>query len=575
MIIPPADPDGEHWGHWLLGECLSQPSEHKGKLNISDDMLTYIKRLQRVPYKINTFVLEVMEHLEERNIAIKKFKPHRYVEPMSVSQALGLTGTYEDQTQAMQEMDKDLVSEAKTERSIAIARETKMVEDGRQSKMVLQNAQDAAKLEQFFYPFQWDFRGRVYCRATTAPNPQGPDYSKALVRFAEEQPTDDSTIAYLSIELANNAGMDKKTFAERIEWTSKHHREIKLVATMLEEDGDFSGAVSFLESLDEPFQFLAAAEEFYHLFILKDRKTTSIRCGVDMSCSAAGIHAGWKRDKAAAAQVNVSPGDRPYDLYINAWNELLAVNKKQPQPPIDPAILDEWTELGYGRKAAKKMIMVYQYSAGIRKQIDEFKKVNGAEKFPEHLQLNDDEIKALFDLWPQATSAVMSVQAIINWFQERVREIHKQGKTKVLIPNATGAVQEMLYPKFKKRRVKTFHNGQMYFAEPTGEADLKAWKRAILANVTHMTDGAILSIGLKDFDCPFSTVHDAAYCYANDNMTKMVRRLKEGYVEAVGFNIWDEFRKINGLDPNDPTTAFPTTPTLKLEEILDSDYIFA
>jgi len=169
----------------------------------------------------------------------------------------------------------------------------------------------------------------------------------------------------------------------------------------------------------------------------------------------------------------------------------------------------------------------------------------------------------------------MSVDTVIKWFQERVKEIHKQGKTQVLIPNATGAVQVMKYPLYETKRVKSFHNGQLTFREPTGEADLKGWKKAILANATHMVDAALLSIALHDFDCSFSTVHDAAYCYCNSSMTEMLNRLKFGYKQAVEFNIWDEFRRINGLDPNDPTTSFPTTDTLHLDEVLDSDYLFA
>ena len=76
-------------------------------------------------------------------------------------------------------------------------------------------------------------------------------------------------------------------------------------------------------------------------------------------------------------------------------------------------------------------------------------------------------------------------------------ELHKQGKKEVLIPNATGSVQVMRYPLFEIRRIKSFHNGQMTFRIETGEADLKGWKRAILANATHMTDGAILAIALS------------------------------------------------------------------------------
>ena len=408
----------------------------------------------------------------------------------------------------------------------------------------------------------------------TSPQPQGTDYSKAAIKFAIEQPLERNTsIRYISIELANNAGKDKVSFSERIDWVANHQKEIILVATMMEPNGRFSDAISFLESLPEPWQFMAAADEYYHCFIKKDRHTTSLRCGVDMSCSAAGIHAGWKLDADAAEVVNVTPGARPQDLYLKVWRKLLEVNKSY-HTPIRPYILDKWTDQGIGRKVAKKMIMVFQYSAGLPKQMQEFKAIHDDDEFPSELRLTEDEVTTLWKIWSKATSAVMSVDTVIDWFQKRVVEIYKSGKTEVLIPNATGAVQVMRYPLYELRRVKSFHNGQLTFREETGEADVKAWKRSILANATHMCDSAILVKALKDFDCSFSTVHDAAYCYATGSMTQMLDRLKDGFKQAVEFNIWDEFRTINGL-PVDANTDFPKTNTLKLKSVLDSDYLFA
>lgn len=575
MLCPPASADSSYFGHWLLGQNLATPADHKGHLRISQLTLDYMNRLQNVPYKINPFILAVMQALDRANIGLGKFQPHNYVEPTSVSQSLGLTGYYEDNTEVMKTIDPQKVKEAKWAVSATINLEVGKCQRGRQSKLILRNAVELSNHPQFYYPVQWDFRSRGYVRCYTSPQPQGSDYSKAAIKFAIEQPLDHHSKFYMMVEIANNAGQDKVSFGERVEWVSKNLEKIKLVSTMLEPTGDFTTAVAYLDRLSEPFQFLAAAEEFYHCFILKDRNTTSLRCGVDMSCSAAGIHSAWKLDKDAATAVNVVPGSKPNDLYLDVWNALLEANKSQSPNPIRPELLQLWTDKGYGRKVAKKMIMVYQYSAGLPKQMQEFKNIQDDDKFPEELKMTQDEVTAMYKLWPKATSKVMSVKSVIDWFQQRVIELHKLGKKEVLIPNATGSVQVMRYPLFEIRRIKSFHNGQMTFRIETGEADLKGWKRAILANATHMTDGAILALALHNFDCSFSSVHDAAYCYANGSMSEMLGRLKKGFVDATSFNIWDEFRKINGLDHTDPTTDFPTCNTLKLSEVLDSDYLFA
>jgi hypothetical protein len=573
MLCPPVDADTGHYGSWLTSVQLSEPFENKGELRISKLMLDYINRLQSIPYKINPFVAAVMDYLVKRNRGLGKFVPHFYQEPLSVKQALGVVdlGDRAANTKELIELG-DKFKEAKKDRCRQIGKEVKKVQKGRQSLLIWTNLQKLKGLDQFYYPYQWDFRSRAYCRCSTSPQPQGTDYSKAAIQFAEEQPIDDTSKFYVSVELANTAGKDKVSFSDRVKWVEKNQENIILVATCMDEDGDPEAAMRYLETLSEPWQFLAAADTYYHCFILKDRKTTGLRCGVDMSCSAAGIHAGWKRDKADAEAVNVTPGTKPQDLYLRVWSKLLEINRIAAVPAIRPAALDQLTELGYGRKLAKKMVMVFQYSAGIRKQMEEFYQIH--DELPSHLQLNKSETKELWKLWPQATEQSMSVDAVISWFQARVTELHKMGKKEILIPNATGAVQVMRYPLYEVKQVKSFHTGRLTEYIPTGEVDLRAWKRAITANATHMCDAAILAIGLHDFDSAFSTVHDAAYTYPNKSMQEMLDRLRKGYVEAVKMDIWDEFRKINGL-PLDPATAFPKTNTLDLDDVLNSDYIFA
>lgn len=570
MLCPPVEATNDNYGSWLLGASLTKPSDHKGEVSLSPSMLAYINNLQKVSYKINTFVLSVMDLLVKKNVGLGSFKPHFYVEPQDIKQSLGVidTGDYEEDYKTLEALG-DKFKQAKRDKSDAKAREIEKTQKGRQSLQVFRNALKLAKDEKFYYPYQWDFRSRVYCRSTTSPQPQGPDYSKACIRFGEETPVDDDTPRYLAVELANHAGMDKVSFHDRIEWVNQNTRNITLVATMMEPNGDINGALEFLEGMSSPWQFLCSAEEFYHCFIIGDRKTTSIRCSVDMSCSGAGIHAGWKLDATDAEAVNVTPSDTPQDLYMRVFKALQDVNDGS----IRPDLLQTWVEQGYARKASKRMIMVLQYSAGIKKQLEEFDDVH--KDFPTHLQLTDEERMSLFKLWKKATSKAMSVDSVINWFQARVKEIHKSGKTVVLIPNATGCIQTMKYPHYETKQVMSFHNGRFTESHPTGEADLKAWKRSITANATHMCDSAIMCIAFQDFPHSFSTIHDASHTYASSAMTDMVTRLKRGYIEAVGLNIWDEFRKLNGIDTNNKATDFIQTKTLDLNDVMKSQYIFA
>ena len=575
MICPPVQATDENFGSWLLSADIHKPQQHKGELKTSPLFLEYVNHLQGVKYKINPFIVKLMEYLVEHNDKLGKFKPHQYQEPLDMAQALGVirTGDYAADRATLRSKGEEWKQERRRY-GYEKSRQLKKVDDGRKSKVVFQAAKELLPAHNLYFPHMWDFRSRAYSLCKTTPEPQGTDYQKAALMFADAQPIDKKTKFWLSVEIANNAGKDKISFGKRVEWVEKNIDNIVLVGSMFEKNNE-PEAIKWLQRFnkEEPWQLAAACEEYYQIFIKKSRRTTSIRCGVDMSCSAAGIHAGWKRDAADAEAVNITPSNTPQDLYMRVWKHLLKVNRSKDTPPIRPALLEAWTDQGYGRKVAKKMIMVFQYSAGIRKQMSEFYQIH--DDMPEELQMTRDETKALWKLWQQTTAESMSVDSVINWFQDRAKEIAAMGKNFILIPNAAGVVQVMKYPKVEKtKQVVSFHNGRFTEYQSSDLPDTDAWKRAITANATHMTDSAIMVLALHDFPYAFSTIHDAAHTYATGAMDMMLERLKDGYIKAVEMDIWDEFRRINGL-PIDATTDFPKTNTLDLEVVRQSSYIFA
>lgn len=577
MIITPVEATKDNYGSWLTTVEQSKPFNNKGTFLISEQHLDYVNRLQSVAYKINPFVAAVMDVMYEKKMKLGKFRPHEYVRPTEVNQRLGLGHIQDRDEQTELVINHPDYRQAKRDRCVEEAKQIKMIERGIQSREIYTAMQKIRDYPELFYPYQWDARGRCYSRCTTSPSPQGNDYSKALLKFAVERPLDSRSKHYMAIELANNAGKDKLNFDQRLKWTQANEKNIALVATMLEEDGDFSGAISFLEGIadESPWQFLAACDEYYHCFIKKDRQTTSIRCGMDMSCSGAGLMAGIRRCKSGAALVNVFPTDEPQDLYRACWDALVKRNSlTKPYPPINPQTLYRWTEQKVGRKVAKAMVMVAQYSAGIQRQMQEFYAVH--DDLPESLQLDIEEIKAFRKLWEQAIADVCSFTFVVEWFQQRVNEIYAAGKKEIRIPSPNGSAQIMRYPLYRPNRVQSFHHGSLTWVteyEPTDEPDLKKWMSSITANAIHQLDGCLLSV-LASFNESFSTVHDAAYTYCGSCMDEMLALLKRGYVDTVSYNIWDEFLKANDL-PITPDTAPPIVGNLDLQMVLRSDYIFA
>ena len=96
---------------------------------------------------------------------------------------------------------------------------------------------------------------------------------------------------------------------ERLVWADENHHLITRVAT------DPIGNIGDWEGADEPWQFLAACDEFYHCLIECDRQHTGLPIAVDATCSGLQILAGLARDAGTARLVNVLPADKPQDAY--------------------------------------------------------------------------------------------------------------------------------------------------------------------------------------------------------------------------------------------------------------------
>ena len=177
---------------------------------------------------------------------------------------------------------------------------------------------------EFFFDYFLDFRGRLYVEQE--PSFYGPDYARALFRFANgvplAQPEDtaeieikngipvarikettlspEKGIRWLEINAANKYGHDKKTFKERFEWVRLLEPEIRLIAA------DPLGTVELWgnDDVDKPFQYLAACRELVGAW--DDPKFVShLPVGFDATSSGLQHQAMLTRDEDTAKLVNL------------------------------------------------------------------------------------------------------------------------------------------------------------------------------------------------------------------------------------------------------------------------------
>ena len=211
--------------------------------------------------------------------------------------------------------------------------------------------------KEFYFPVSYDYRGRMYYRGGVI-TPQGSDFLKGVLQFAEKAPIGPSGRFAIVQALADAAGF-KGTKAEAMHWAtvadltalasgSQGYQAAGLACELV--------ALNHFEGNDEDFE-------------------SGVICHMDATCS--GLQ------HAAAIT-----GHRPTAELTNCT----ARTQAQGKADIYQTVADDWaaestTQLGamaklYGRKMAKKAVMLSGYGAGkakLQSEIDMFLKEQGEE----------------------------------------------------------------------------------------------------------------------------------------------------------------------------------------------------
>ena len=95
---------------------------------------------------------------------------------------------------------------------------------------ILYQAERFADEPVIYFPWQLDFRGRMYAQ-TTDLTPQGHDVSRGLLRLKREKPIADHTsLKWLMVHGANCYGVDKCSMDERLDWVEENEDRILAIA---------------------------------------------------------------------------------------------------------------------------------------------------------------------------------------------------------------------------------------------------------------------------------------------------------------------------------------------------------
>ena len=583
MLCPPVPNTKKKLRGYLAPTAWVRPPSKDGWLKMSDTHLDFINRLQRVPYRINPFVLKLMDHLAQHDMELGKFKRYWFKNPSSVAQRLGLGSLHDFDEQTDAVVNHPDFKKAKAQRSKDIGRERKKIVDGSMTRKLHKMCRESKDLDMFWIPCYWDFRGRVYYRCDL--NPQSSDPFKATLQFANPTKVDQYTALFLKLSISAAAGKDKLSEDDRKSWVDSVEADIINVAKMFDDDGDFQKAISFIESElgSDPWEGLAACEEYYWCCLApkeRRRTVTHFRCSQDATASGAQLTSGFRRSRSSAYKVNVlKRNEGPGDVYLQVWNEIVDRVTHDPQGNIRPVILRYLKETNKGRKLAKLCYMSGQYGSGLDVQKRDFLKYHDND-IPKNRRMTEAELELVFKHLTAAIDKVSSITTFVQWMRRRTIAALEGERRSFNTPAANGNVCMSRYPERKAKSINTFHYGsakvdhQFNTLEATKTPDKSSWIKACAANAIHVQDASLLSLAYSDWELNLSCVHDCVCSAPGMSMMLLRHKFKLAYVQTISWDFWKGIYKANGLKfDEDMYAAVCEMDTFEPSEAMEANYI--
>ena len=538
MLIEPNDWSHDHCGGYLLNEVMrGHDMVRRGNPTCiqGEKPLEFLNKIQKVSYCLNPFIVGVAEKLDELERPVGKFLPivHYPLPPKPVDIAENEEARKSYRRQAAEVRNKQAHEFRKSCRT----------------RMTMEAVARFKDREKFYIPWSFDYRGRAY-PIPAFLTPQDTDFGKSLLRSYEQSYMTPEAEDWLAFQVATTYGLDKAPMQERLQWVQDNITFIKRVAT------DPIGYLSEWEEADEPWQFLAACEEYYHCVVVCDRSHTGLFVATDATCSGLQILAGLARDRSTAQLVNVLPGNKPQDAYKVVAEQAKPHSPKSIRPYMD-------------RKTVKRVVMTVPYNAkpfSNRGYIKDALKEKGVEIDKDDLTKTVKAVRDAMDV------VVPGPMAVMTWIEDEVSKAIDRGETKLTWVTPSGFVVNQRLMKKQTVQVELQLMGRCKLTvatEDSNKVDKQHHKNATAPNLIHSLDASLLHLSALRFDAPISLIHDSVLCRATD-MSVLSAIVRETYMHLFAEHDYlRDFAQQIGAE-----TEPPIIGDLEPESVIESTYFF-
>jgi DNA-directed RNA polymerase len=542
MLCPPIEWTNDHNGGYLTEQirrvnALIRKAGKVASPKQGDIPLAMLNNLQGQAYKINEAVLDIAEICYANKESVGKFVCHA---PMPIPQSPGDDCTEEQ------------LSAYKRARREAEDFNAQLNQKNWRTTEAMYVARKYAKEPRWWCACSFDYRGRIYFQ-NTALNPQGTDFDKSLVYFADEGPVDEY---WLSFHVATTWGLSKDTMADRVKWARENIDLIDRIALDPIRNKEWQDA-------DEPWCFLAACIEYKACVIDSTKHLSGLCLGIDATCSGLQHLSALTRCGATAALVNVTPTDKPADAYKTVAEAAKKHLPKEQQGWINRRTTKRavmCTPYGVTMSSARGYIRDQLIKDGYKEQLREPGVLNGI-------------VKAIFnEAIPEVIPGPVQVMA---WLKRSAGEIIDRGETTITWTSPSGFVVNQHLNKTNTIRVDTRIMGgarvNCQVADGfTNEPDRAHHKSALAPNAVHSMDAALIHLTFAFWEQPFTVIHDCVMGRSCD-MTQMASEIRLHFAEMYKADVLADWADQVGVE----LPPGLVKNTLDIESVNRSLYFFS
>lgn len=518
---------------------MNRPDRAKYEFNALKKMYVSVNNVQRVPWMINTKVLEVAQKCWD-------------LDRLFNFEEIPLQPYLEDGHEKPEELRIWKYKQDKIRRKNEARRCKRLVH-----AKILHLGRKYSDMKQLYFPCRVDYRGRLYYMPSYL-HPQASDLGRSLLLFKNgQQVMDEDDLERLLVHGANAWGV-KGSIEERLHWVGKHQK-------WLVETAEDPMTNDWWMEASEPFGFLAFCFE-YQQFTQEGYGYVS-HFPVRMDCSNNGmqiLHL-LLRDTTHAHRCNLVPDQAPQDMYQYVADRVYDRLKEQAQ---ESCVAGLWLKQGVTRKLAKLSIMNKPYGQTFFHVLSDFI----AEIGDDHPFEEGEQIDAINYLAEQFNIVAREELEEVTRIQLFLREcVTSLGNKPISWTTPFGFQITQAPTLFRRISIRTILGSVhtlIRYKEAIDEIDPREQKKAITANFIHGLDASIvhqLAYGMA-YDMGF--VHDCFISHAS-NARKVHQDVRNTYKNFFSVDLLAEFRC--ELQNQNPTAILPDLPELGTLDVSQID----